>query len=99
LLCPYGPEQQMAVVTALMSGASDFQQMRIFQHPLLETFLRFKWHHLRMIFGLLAVVHACFVASLSTYCLLLVYNNNSSSLTEVIKLKYTSSSVKFYGEL
>ncbi|PNF24295.1 hypothetical protein B7P43_G11902 [Cryptotermes secundus] len=84
LLCPHGPEQQMAVVSALMSGASDFQQMRILQHPLLETFLRFKWHRLRMIFGMLAVVHACFVASLSTYCLLLVYNNNNSSLIEVV---------------
>jgi hypothetical protein len=77
----------MAVVTALMSGANNFQQMQILQHPLLETFLRFKWHRLRMIFGMLVVVHACFVASLSTYCLLLVYNNNNSSFIEVVKLK------------
>ncbi|XP_069684095.1 transient receptor potential channel pyrexia-like [Periplaneta americana] len=84
LLCPHGLEQQMAVVTALMSGASDLQQMRILQHPLLEAFLRFKWHRLRIIFAMLAVVHACFVASLSVYCMLLVYNNNHYTNTEIV---------------
>ncbi|XP_021940800.1 transient receptor potential channel pyrexia-like isoform X3 [Zootermopsis nevadensis] len=70
------------------NGASvndrSFKQIRILQHPLLETFLRLKWHRLRMIFGMIVVVHACFVASLSTYCLLLVYNNNDSSFTAVV---------------
>ncbi|KAJ9599606.1 hypothetical protein L9F63_009923, partial [Diploptera punctata] len=68
VLCPYGPERQMGVVMALMDGGTDFQQKQIFRHPLLKTFLRFKWNQLRIFFYMLLVLHFCYVMSLSVFC-------------------------------
>ncbi|PSN47462.1 hypothetical protein C0J52_01967 [Blattella germanica] len=80
ILCPYGFERQMAVVSALMEGGSDFQQKQIARHPLFETFLRFKWHRLRVFFYMLMSVHFLQAISLSTFCALRVGPGDSVKL-------------------
>ncbi|XP_067015646.2 transient receptor potential channel pyrexia [Anabrus simplex] len=66
-LCPNGQEQQMAVVSALMTGSNTLQEGLLFQHPLLQIFIRMKWSKLRSFFLVLVALQLSFVITLSTY--------------------------------
>ncbi|CAG2062107.1 unnamed protein product [Timema podura] len=72
----------MAVVTALISGASDIQLNILLQHPLLQAFLRLKWNSMRIIFFLLLILHVSFVGSISYHILYRVKSKESLEKVE-----------------
>nr|CAD7450190.1 unnamed protein product [Timema bartmani] len=82
VLTPRGFENQMAVVTALISGASDIQLNILLQHPLLQAFLRLKWNSMRIIFFLLLILHVSFVGSISYHILYRVKSKESLEKVE-----------------
>lgn len=72
VLCPHGESEQMGVVRALIEATPPGLQAVLFQHPLLQAFVRLKWQGLRTFYLLLVAVHLGFVGSLSSYAIDLV---------------------------
>ncbi|XP_049794159.1 transient receptor potential channel pyrexia-like [Schistocerca nitens] len=70
VLMPEAAELQMDVTSAIMSGSSDLHQMTLFQHPLLELFVRSKWRRLRLFFVAIVALQVCLVVSLSWFIVL-----------------------------